>query len=170
MSLVQRGVSPRQVAANQSNAQKSTGPKTPEGKARASQNAFKTGAYAKGSNALRQILPRSREDPQEQEQLYQDLLESWQPDDTMQAILVQTIADKTWDMLQLRGLRRESQLTALQISQIQDQRQTLQERRSKAKTRRRARGQVTMKRLLVARWPLKTPRKVKRSRQVVYNQ
>jgi hypothetical protein len=95
MSLVEREVSPRQVAANRSNAGKSTGPKTPEGKARASQNAFKTGAYAKGSNALRQILLRSGVDPQEQEQLYQDLLESWQPDDTMQAILVQTIADKT---------------------------------------------------------------------------
>jgi len=129
MSLVQRKVSPRQVAANQSNAQKSTGPKTAEGKARVSLNAFKTGAYAKGSNALRQILLKSGEDPQEREQLEQDLTESWQPDDTMQAIVVQMIADKTWDMLQLRGLRRESQLTALEIGQIQAQRQKLLDRR-----------------------------------------
>ena len=38
--------SERQLAANRLNAQKSTGPRTLEGKARASQNAFKTGVHA----------------------------------------------------------------------------------------------------------------------------
>jgi len=129
MSLVEHEVSPRQVAANRSNAQHSTGPKTPDGKARVSLNALKTGIYAKGANALRETLLKSGEDPQEQEQLTHDLMESWQPDDTMQAIMVQTIADKTWDMLQLRGVRREIELTALEISQIQTQRQKLLSRR-----------------------------------------
>jgi hypothetical protein len=129
MSLVDRKVSPRQVAANQSNAQHSTGPKTPEGKARVSLNALKTGAYAKGEDALRQILLKSGEDPQEREQVERDLMASWQPDDTMQAIMVQGIADKTWDLLQLRGLRRQSQLTALLIDQIQTQQRQLLSRR-----------------------------------------
>ncbi len=129
MSLVQHEVSPRQVAANRSNAQQSTGPKTPDGKARVSLNALKTGFYAKGANALRETLLKSGEDPQEREELERDLMDSWQPEDTMQAIMVQTIADKTWDMLQSRALRRESQLTALEISQIQTQRRKLLARR-----------------------------------------
>jgi len=36
----------KQIAANRANAQKSTGPKTPEGKAASRNNAFKTGIYA----------------------------------------------------------------------------------------------------------------------------
>ena len=129
MSLVEREVTPRQVAANQSNSQKSTGPKTPEGKARVSLNALKTGAYAKGDNALRQILLKRGESPQEHEQLHRDLMDSWQPDDTMQALLVKTIADKTWDKLQLRAAWLESQLTALQVAQIQAERRQLLSRR-----------------------------------------
>src|SRR3954447_23730252 len=38
--------SPKQLAANRANAQKSTGPKTPEGKTRARINALKTGLYS----------------------------------------------------------------------------------------------------------------------------
>jgi len=129
MSLVHGKVSPKRLAANRSNAQRSTGPKTPEGKARVALNALKTGAYAKGVGALRQILLKSGEDPQEREKVERDLMESWQPDDTMQAIMVQGIADKTWDLLQLRGLRRQSQLTALLIGQIQTERQQLLSRR-----------------------------------------
>src|ERR1039457_7017473 len=37
---------PQQIAANRQNAQKSTGPRTPEGKAASSQNAFKSGLDA----------------------------------------------------------------------------------------------------------------------------
>src|ERR1035438_10109586 len=37
---------PQQIAANRQNAQKSTGPRTPEGKAASSQNAFKSGLHA----------------------------------------------------------------------------------------------------------------------------
>jgi hypothetical protein len=40
--------SERQLAANRRNAQKSSGPRTPEGKVRASRNALKTGLYAQG--------------------------------------------------------------------------------------------------------------------------
>ena len=48
MSLIEREVSPRQVAGNQSNAKQSTGAKTPEGKARASLNALTTGKGGTG--------------------------------------------------------------------------------------------------------------------------
>jgi len=63
MSLVGHEVSPRQVAANQSNARKSTGPKTPDGKARVSLNALKTGFYAKGANALARNLAKEWRGP-----------------------------------------------------------------------------------------------------------
>ena len=38
--------SPAQIAANRTNAQRSTGPTSPEGKARAASNSFKHGLYA----------------------------------------------------------------------------------------------------------------------------
>jgi len=129
MSLVEHEVSPKQVAANQSNGRKSTGPRTPAGRARVALNALKTGAYAKGTSVLRKTLLKMGENPEDQEQLARDLMDSWQPDDTMQAIVVQVIADKTWDMLQLRGIRREAQLTAFEIGQIEGEREQLLARR-----------------------------------------
>ncbi|MGO9269381.1 MAG: hypothetical protein ACLQOO_03840, partial [Terriglobia bacterium] len=46
MSSVEREMTPAQIAASQANGKKSKGPTTPEGKARVSLNALKTGAYA----------------------------------------------------------------------------------------------------------------------------
>jgi hypothetical protein len=126
---MEREVSPKQVVANQANCRKSTGPKTPEGKARASRNALKTGAYAKTDNALREIMLRRGENPADFEQLHQELTEAWQPDDVMQAMLVKTIAEKSWDKAQLRAAWMESQLTAMQVAQIQAQRRELLARR-----------------------------------------
>src|ERR1700761_7701695 len=42
-----RMATPAQVAANQANSQKSTGPKSPDGKTRSSRNSFKHGLYSK---------------------------------------------------------------------------------------------------------------------------
>jgi len=57
---------PAQIIANQQNAQSSTGPRTPEGKARVSQNAIKHGLTSKHL-----II---REDEQEEFAALQDLL------------------------------------------------------------------------------------------------
>jgi len=125
MSLVKHTVSPRQVAANQANGQKSTGPKTDEGKARVSRNALRTGAYAKKDNALREIMLRRGENPEDYDQFYQRLTDGWSPDDLMQEMLVKKIAQKSWDLEQLQAAWRESQLTALHLSHIQALRRDL---------------------------------------------
>jgi hypothetical protein len=127
--MLEPEVSTKRVVANQANCQKSTGPKTPEGKARASLNSLKTGAYAKTKNALREIMLRKGENPADYEQFQQGLAESWHPDDLMQEVLVKTITEKSWEMEQLRAAWAESQLTALQVGQIQAQRRQLLARR-----------------------------------------
>ncbi len=129
MPFVHREVSARQVAANQANARHSTGPKTATGKARVALNALKHGAYAKADNCRRQVMLRRGQDPGEYEQLHQDLIGSWQPDDAMQAMVVKTLADKTWDKLQLRREWLEGQLAGLELGQIQLQRRNLAARR-----------------------------------------
>ena len=126
---VHHEVSAKQVAANQANAQKSTGPKTTAGKARASLNSFKHGAYAKNESRRRAIMVRRGEDPGEYEELHQDLVDSWQPEDAMQAMVVKTIADRTWDKLQLRRGWLDAQLGTLEAAHAQAQRRQLAARR-----------------------------------------
>ncbi len=129
MSLTHHEVSPKQVAANQQNAQKSTGPKTPEGKARAALNSIKHGAYAKADNSRRQIMLHRGQDPTQYEQLHQDLVDSWQPDDAMQAMILKTVTDRTWDKLQLRQAWLDRQLASTQLEQTLAHRRQLAARR-----------------------------------------
>ncbi|MGO9273048.1 MAG: hypothetical protein ACLQOO_22900 [Terriglobia bacterium] len=127
--MMESEVSTKRVVANQANCQKSTGPKSPEGKARASLNALKTGAYAKTDHALRQIMLRRGENPADFEQLHEGLTADCHPDDLMQAMVVKTIAEKSFDKANLRAAWMESQLTDLQVGQIQAQRRQLRARR-----------------------------------------
>ncbi len=129
MSLVHRKVSEKQLAANEANAQKSTGPRTPEGKARAALNAIRHGAYARADNCRRQIMLRRGEDPAEYERLHQDLVNSWQPEDSMQAMLVKSIGDKIWEKLQLRQAGLDARLVSVELAQTQARRAQLQARR-----------------------------------------
>ena len=79
MSSVERESTPARVAASQANGKKGKGPATPEGKARVSLNALKTGAYAKTDKALREIMLRKGENPDDFEQLHQEFTDEWQP-------------------------------------------------------------------------------------------
>jgi len=129
MSLVKRRVSAKKVAANQANARKSTGPKTAEGKARVALNGLKGGAYAQAYTVQRLLMRHRGDEPKDFEQLHQGLVDSWHPDDAMQTMVVKTIADKTWEKLELRHDSMESRLTAFQLDQIEGQRQKLRARR-----------------------------------------
>ena len=82
--------SQRKIEANRLNAQHSTGPKTPEGKARVSKNALKHGFFA-------QDVVLQGEDPgNEFSQLLEALHEEWQPATVTLHYLVETLAAAMW--------------------------------------------------------------------------
>ncbi len=83
-----------QIQANRENAKKSTGPRTPEGKAHVSKNALKHGLLAQDS-----VIPG--EDPAEFDRhltLYQD---TYNPANYVERELVLQIADSAWRMRRL---------------------------------------------------------------------
>jgi hypothetical protein len=92
---------------NRKNAKKSTGPRTPTGKARSSQNAIKTGLYSATA-----LLPT--EDPEEYRSHAESYALSLKPQDPVQADLVKTLSDNVW------CLRRIRHLVAVQTARVSD--------------------------------------------------
>ena len=91
---------PNQIAANKQNAQKSTGPKSDEGKAKSSLNRLSHGLT---SNAT--IVPG--EDPEEFIALLYDLMGEFDPATPTEQILVEKMALNQW--LSLRGFRLQGE-------------------------------------------------------------
>ena len=79
----------RQQAANQANAQQSTGPQTPEGKAQSAQNSLKHGLTAQG-------LVVDGESVEEFEVFCQDWEASVQPQDAREKTLLEQIISHAW--------------------------------------------------------------------------
>ncbi len=98
-------LSERRLAANRANAQLSTGPITPEGKAKSSLNAVKTGLTG------RAILLADAEEAAAYRAHIERLLDYWQPADVREHALVQALADTQWRLDAIPGL--ESGLYAL---------------------------------------------------------
>jgi hypothetical protein len=82
---------------NRNNAQKSSGPRTPAGKARSAQNAIKTGLYSATA-----LLPT--EDPEEYRAHSESYAASLKPQDPVQADLVKILSDNVWCLRRIRGL------------------------------------------------------------------
>ena len=78
-----------QINANQKNAQKSTGPRTPEGKRAVSQNALKHGLFAD------QAVSRG-ESHAEYESLRQAMLAEWRPLGPTESMLAERIVSLSW--------------------------------------------------------------------------
>jgi len=95
-----------QINANRRNAQKSTGPTSPDGKARSSLNALKSGI-----DAWSHIIPG--EDPAELEALTARFLLHFHPSDPVQLSLVDALISAEWIQRRLR--RIEAQLWNYQI-------------------------------------------------------
>src|SRR4051794_31061869 len=89
---------PKQFAANRRNAQKSTGPRTPEGKAAASRNALKTGIDAQAET----MLPF--EDPAKLEALTRDYYDRFHPGTPEQRCLVDVLISGEWQLRRFRAI------------------------------------------------------------------
>jgi len=90
----------QQIQANRLNAQKSTGPRSPEGKAVSRFNAAKTGIDAKS-----QIIPG--EDPVEIQNLIEEYRERWQPSTPEQRLLVDILVQDEWLLRRFRRIDAE---------------------------------------------------------------
>jgi hypothetical protein len=84
----------KQFEANRRNSQKSTGPKTPEGKAAVSMNALRHGLRARTV-----VLPG--EDPTEFHQLCDDLEVEWHPQSRTEQFYVEQMAVSQWKLTRM---------------------------------------------------------------------
>ncbi len=88
---------PERLAANAANAQHSTGPRTPEGQARSSQNARTHGLTARDLV----IAPNERE---EFEELLRDYRASVQPQDAIQQSVFELLVGAAWNLRRIRRM------------------------------------------------------------------
>jgi hypothetical protein len=84
----------KQFEANRRNAQKSTGPKTPEGKAACSMNALRHGLRARSV-----MLPG--ENPDDFHQLCNDLESEWHPQSRTEQFYVEQMAVSQWKLVRM---------------------------------------------------------------------
>jgi hypothetical protein len=79
----------KQIAANRLNAQKSAGPRSPQGKAASRANSLKTGLYARS-----QVI--AGEDPADLRALASQYFQRWEPATPEESFLVATLVDAEW--------------------------------------------------------------------------
>ena len=91
-------LSAAQLAANRANAQHSTGPRTPEGKAVSSRNALRHGLF---SRSLHQSARLLGEDPAEFDALLGDLLQRYAPQGREEELMVDCMATLWWRRMRL---------------------------------------------------------------------
>src|SRR3954447_6463839 len=91
-------ISERRLAANRANAQLSTGPTSPEGKAVSSLNAVKTGLCG------RAVLLADEEEARAYREHVERVFAWWNPDNVEEHALVQALADTQWRLESIPGL------------------------------------------------------------------
>jgi hypothetical protein len=102
-----------QIEANRANAQKSTGPRTPEGKAVVSRNALTHGLLARAG-----VLPG--EDAQEFQAHREGLLQQLRPGSSLEEVLAERIVDLSW-RLQRAARDQDVAYAALYQKYLEDQ-------------------------------------------------
>jgi len=98
-------VSERKVSANRANAQRSTGPRTPQGKARSSLNALRHGILARAAFNLKIEGVEKRA---EFDAIVAGLAQEFQPQTTSEHLMVQQLAGCYWRMAKVWTLETES--------------------------------------------------------------
>ena len=91
----------RRAEINRQNAQKSTGPKTPTGKAKVRLNGLRTGARSSviDMSALESLVLLPREDPETYKAVFADYMDKLQPRDQVEIGVCQRIADTQWRLM-----------------------------------------------------------------------
>ena len=113
----------KQIRASRENAKKSTGPRTPEGKARSSKNALKHGLLAQDS-----VIPG--EDPAEFDRHLTTYEDTYLPRNCIEKELGRQIADAAWRM------QRLSRIEATMISAAIERTRTYHKQKKARRCRR----------------------------------
>ena len=126
MPVKTRDVTPRMAEANRHNAQKSTGPRTPEGKQRVAYNALQHGLYAK---RCLQFMLAADEDPKELQQILAGLADSFHPFTPAQHMLVEDLAMLRWE--KRRNQRAQAAAISYELEQLDISTEELRKQRDR---------------------------------------
>ncbi len=126
MPIRTREVTPRMAEANRQNAQKSTGPRTPEGKQRVAYNALQHGFYGKPGM---QFMLAADEDPKELQQILAGLAESFHPFTPAQQMLVEDLAMLRWE--KRRNQRAQAAAISYEMEQLDISTEELRKQRDR---------------------------------------
>lgn len=96
MRVYKRTVTEKRLSANRAAAALSTGPRSEDGKRRSAFNSFQHGLYATQDAIIRQALHRAGLDPAHYDHLHLELAASFQPQDAVQALLVEDLTRLYW--------------------------------------------------------------------------
>lgn len=124
-------LSPRQLDSRRSNAKKSTGPRTEEGKRKVALNALKYGRYT-GQHTLEQSMLLLGEDPHEFHDFRDSLIASRQPADAVERMLVEDVAMLAWKKRRLNRAQQGLQLRNLELLELDRHRKALEVGRENA--------------------------------------
>ena len=114
-----------QLEARENNAKRSTGPRTPEGKGRSSQNARKHGLYC-NSSFFRDAAVALGEDPREFERLLKGLIRARRPADALEKVLVEDIALLLWKKARLDRAEAAVQVRNLQEHDLERRKRSIE--------------------------------------------
>ena len=114
-----------QLNARRENAQKSTGPRTPQAKRRSCQNARKHGLYS-NANFFWDAALALGEDPREYNRLLRGLVLARRPADTLEMVLVEDITLLVWKKARLDRAEAAVQVRNLQQHDLERRRQFIQ--------------------------------------------
>ena len=123
MSLIRKMLTPEMLAAAQSNAQKSLGPRTRRGKNNSSRNTGKHLAYGSLSAGY---MEGFGEDPAAFENHRQALVDSFQPRDFFEKSLIEEIAALQWRLWRVHRAEEGAIACRMRKSEIERMRNTLQ--------------------------------------------
>src|SRR6266567_571477 len=105
----------KQIEANRRNALQSTGPKTPEGKAAVRLNALRHGLRARTV-----VLPG--EQPEEFQQLCDDLQAEWHPKSRTEQFYVEQMAVSQWKLNRMEMAERSDARAQRELERLQESR------------------------------------------------